>query len=203
MSPAPPLQLLFGSGLGGFHLGQVVVDVLLDGVGVGAERRRPLTKIVGVLRTSRSLPLAKLASTSAAAWGPVRQALKVSALRPAASGELQHLVPGGGGGDEFLVVVDEVVHLPEGFGVLLVGAAASEGGGAGPGVDGVEGKVLEDDLDLGIFGQEAAQGVVETAANGAFEVRKLDDSDGSFGVTEDGSVGGLDLGAHFRRGGRC
>src|ERR1700687_2854641 len=44
--------------------------------GSAPRRRRPLTKRVGVLRTSRSLPLARLASTSAAAWGLLRQDLK-------------------------------------------------------------------------------------------------------------------------------
>src|SRR4029077_15528417 len=50
--------------------------------GSAPRRRRPLTKRVGVLRTSRSFPLARLASTSAAAWGLLRQDLKMSALRP-------------------------------------------------------------------------------------------------------------------------
>ena len=132
--------------------------------------------------------MARLASTSAAACGLLRQDLKVSVLRPARASEVDHFVVGIGGGDEVLIVVDQVVHLPEGFGVLLVGAASGEGGGARPGMDLVDGKILEDEFDLGIFGQQAADGVVEVAADGAFEVAVFDEGDGSFGIAEDGSA---------------
>jgi hypothetical protein len=78
-----------------------------------------------------------------------------------------------------LLVVDVIVELPEGVGVLLVGAAPGKRGSARPGMNLVDGEILEDELDLRIVGQEAAEGVVEVAADGAFEVGELDDGDGS------------------------
>ena len=87
---------------------------------------------------------------------------------------IHKLIVGRGGRDEVLIVVDQVIELPEGFGVLHVCTAAGEGGGAGPGMEALQGKVLEDDLNLRIVGQDAAKGVVQSAADWALEIRILD-----------------------------
>jgi len=68
-------------------------------------------------------------------------------------GEVEDLVIDVGGGDQVLLVVDVIVELPESGGVLLVGAASGKRRGAGPGMDLVDGEILEDELDLRIVGQ--------------------------------------------------
>jgi len=110
------------------------------------------------------------------------------------AGEVEDLVIDVGGGDQVLLVVDEIVELPEGGGILLVGAAAGERGGARPGMDLIDGEILEDELDLRIVRQKAVEGVVEVAADGAFEVGELDDGDGGFGIAEDRGFGQIELG---------
>ncbi len=115
-------------------------------------------------------------------------------IQSGAGGEVHHFVVGVGGRNQILVVINKIVHLPEGFRVLLVGAAASDGGSACPRMNLVNGEILEDKFDLGIVGEHAAHGVVEIAADGAFEVTVLDDGDGRFGITIDRSAFEIELG---------
>ena len=56
------------------------------------------------------------------------------------------------------------------------------------GVDLVNRKVFENELDLGVVREDAAHGIVEISADRAFKVRKLDDSDRSPGIAEDGGA---------------
>ena len=145
--------------------------------------------------------MARLASTVGGGLRAAEASLEGIRIQASLAGKLHHLVVGVGGRDQVLIVIDQVVELPEGLGVLLVGATAGESGSAGPGMEGVNGKVLEDDLDLGIVGEEAADSVVKTAADGAFEVSKFHDGDGRFGIAEDRGVLEIELGDDFRQAG--
>src|SRR3974377_2049430 len=86
-------------------------------------------------------------------------------IEAGAASVVKHLVPGIRSRNDVLIVINEVVDPPEGFGVLLIGAAAGNRGGAGPRVKGFQGKVLEDDFDLRVLGEESAEGVVEAAGS--------------------------------------
>ncbi len=85
-------------------------------------------------------------------------------------GKVIHLGPGAFGRNQVLAVVDEVIHLPERFGVLLVGAAGGEGGRPGPWMQLLDRKILEDDPDLGIVRQHPPQNIMQVAAYRAFKV---------------------------------
>src|ERR1700739_3889946 len=117
-----------------------------------------------------------------------------------ASGVVEHLVPGIRSRNDVLIVVDKVVHLPEGFGVLLVGATAGKGGGASPGVQGFERKILEDNFDLRIVGKQSTESIVKAAADGAFKVRVFDEGDRGFGIAKDGSIRELEFRDVFSEG---
>ena len=103
--------------------------------GSAPTRRRPLTKTVGVLRTSRSLAVGEAAVHLGGGLRAGHAGFEGLGIETGSGGIVEHFLVGVGGGDEVLVVVDQVVDLPEGLGVLLVGAASGEGGGSGPGMD--------------------------------------------------------------------
>src|SRR5207245_11163768 len=64
------------------------------------------------------------------------------------AGVVHNFCPGVGGGYDLLIVINEVIHLPECLGVLLVGAPAGNGRRSGPGMKLLDGKVLEHDAYL-------------------------------------------------------
>jgi len=115
-------------------------------------------------------------------------------IEAGAASVVKHLVPGIRSRNDVLIVINKVVDLPEGFGILLIGAAAGKRGGAGPRVKGFKGKVPEDDFDLRVLGEESAEDVVEAAADRTLEVRILDDRDRGFRVAEDGSIREFEFG---------
>jgi len=121
-------------------------------------------------------------------------------IEAGAASVVKHLVPGIRSRNDVLIVINKVVELPEGFGVLLIGAAAGNRGATGPRVKGFQGKVLEDDFDLRVLGEESAEDVVEAAADRALEVRILDDRDGCFRIAKDGSIREFELGDILGKG---
>src|SRR5260370_38686825 len=63
--------------------------------------------------------------------------------------------------------------FPECVGALLQNATASDGCAHGPRMNRLERKILEDEANLGIFGQDSAQYVIELTAAGALEIAKF------------------------------
>src|SRR5262249_18575786 len=104
------------------------------------------------------------------------------------------------GGNNLLVVVDEVIHFPKSAGILLVGAASSERRGASPGMQHLDGEILEDDSDLRIVLEHSSQYVVQAAAHRTLEVGELDQGNGRFRVAEGRSIFRLDHGAVLGEG---
>src|ERR1700674_456791 len=97
--------------------------------------------------------------------------LKGLDIDPGLASVVHHFCPDILCGDDFLVVINKVIYLPEGIGVLLIGASAREGCGAGPRMKRLDRKVLEDHANLpGIGRQQPSQSVMEIPADGALEV---------------------------------
>jgi hypothetical protein len=169
-------------------VGYFVLDVLLETVGVGTDQATSIHEDGGGATNIEELGVGDAGINCGGGLGAAHAGLEGIGVHATATSIIHHLVVGIRGGEEFLVVIDQVIHFPEGFGVLLISATASQGGGACPRVDGLDRKVLEDDLDLGVFGQKAPERVMEVAADRAFEVRVLDDGNGGIGITEDRSI---------------
>src|SRR5580698_6105159 len=88
--------------------------------------------------------------------------------------------------DLFLRVVHPVVEFPEGLCVLMEDAAAGDGGGSGPGVDGFERKILENNFNfVGVeLRQKLAQGGRFGFARRTLQISELDDGHRRVGGTE-------------------
>jgi len=186
--------------LGGFLLGEFVVDVLLEDMRVCAIDA-PAIDEEG--RRAADIEFLAVGNTGVHFGGGLRAAhtgFEGVNVETGASGVVEHLVPGIRSRNDVLIIVDKVVHLPEGFGILLVGATAGNGGGASPGVQGFERKILEDDFDLRIVGKQSPESIVKAAADGTFKVRVFDDGDGGFGIAKDGSIRELEFGDVFSEG---
>src|SRR5260370_28146528 len=67
--------------------------------------------------------------------------------------------------------------FPECVGALLQNATSSDGCAHGPRMNRLERKILEDEANLGIFGQDSPQYVIELAAAGALEIAKFHKDD--------------------------
>ena len=186
--------------LGGFLLGEFVVDVLLEDMRVCAIDA-PAIDEEG--RRAADIEFLAVGNTGVHFGGGLRAAhtgFEGVNVETGASGVVEHLVPGIRSRNDVLIIVDKVVHLPEGFGILLVGATAGNGGGASPGVQGFERKILEDDFDLRIVGKQSPESIVKAAADGTFKVRVFDDGDGGFGIAKDGGIRELEFGDVFSEG---
>ena len=181
-------------------MGEFVVDVLLDAVGVGADDAAAVDEEGWGAADLEKVAVGDAGIHFGGGLGGGEAGFEGVLVQVGLAGEVDDLVVDVGGGDQVLLVIDEIVELPEGGGVLLVGAAPGERCRARPGMEGVEGEILEDELDLRIVGQDAAQGIVEVAADGAFEVGEFDDGDGGFGVAEDRRFGEVELGGVFGEG---
>lgn len=188
--------LLFG----GPEVGDFVVDVLLEGVGIGTDDAAAVDEDGGGAVNLEEFSVILVGVDLGSDLWAGQAGLEAVGIEIGAAGVVQHFLVNVGGRDEVLIVIDRVVELPERLGVLLVGTAASDGGGTSPGMQGVNGKVFEDELDLRVLGEQTAKGVVETAADGAFEVSVFDDGDGGVGIAEDRRAVGLDFGSVFGEG---
>jgi len=155
-------------------------------VGIGADEAAAIDEDGWRAADFEKLSVFDIGVDGGSGFGTGHASLKGVGIQSGLAGIIEHFLVGVGGGNEVLVVVDGVVHLPEGFGVLHVGTTAGDGSGAGPGVEIVERKILEDELGLRVIRQDAAQGVMEVAANRALEVGVFDDGDGGVGIAEDG-----------------
>ncbi len=184
----------------GFLLGQLVVDVLLDGMGVGADDTTTVDEDRGRAADFEEVAVGDAGVNFCGGLRSGHASLEGVLIEGRLASEVYNLVVDVRSADQVLLIVDEIVELPKSFGVLLVGTAPGEGRGASPGMDGIEGEILEDEFDLRIVGKNATHGVVEIAADRAFEVGVLDDSDGGLGIAEDGGVGEVHLGAIFDQG---
>src|SRR5205085_3287441 len=94
-------------------------------------------------------------------FGAGHAALKSALLQAGLDGIVRHLGPGVLRGNDLLVVVNQVIQLPEGLGFLLIRAAAGDGCSARPWVELFERKILEDYSHLSaVARQEASQRVM-------------------------------------------
>jgi hypothetical protein len=185
---------------GGFLLGEFVVDILLDAVGVGADDATAVDEEGWGASDFEEVTVGEAGVNFGGGLGRGETGLEGVLVQVGLAGEVEDLVIDVGSGDQVLLIVDVIVELPEGGGILLEGAAPGERGGACPGMNLVNGEILEDELDLRVVGQEAAESVVEVAADGAFEVGELDDGYGGFGIAEDRRFGEVELGGVFGEG---
>ena len=178
----------------GFQFGYFEVDVLLEGVGVGTGQTAPVDEDGGCAANVEEFAVGLAGIDFGGGLRATEAGLEGVGVETRTASEVDHFVIGVGGGDDFLIVVDQVIHLPEGFGILLVGAASGKSSGSSPGMNLVDGKIFEEEFDLGILGQQAAHGIVEIAADGAFEVSVFDEGDGSFRVAEYGNAFEVEFG---------
>src|ERR1700730_5440096 len=173
--------------LRGFLLIQFVFYVLFDEVAVGAEDAAAVDEdrgggggVVGQ-------------AVCVAGFGAGETGLEGVGIQADLRGVVGQLGVGIFGRDDVLIVVNEVVKLPEGLGLLVIGAAASYGGTAGPGML-LEREILEHQAHLGIVDQEALKHVVEAPADRALEVGELHHGNSGLGVAPNGRVLDLELG---------
>src|SRR5215469_11750210 len=141
----PEEALSFVGGLTRVQFGELVVDELLEQMWVCTDHP-PAVNENG--RCTVDFEVLAVGVAGVDCGGGVRAghaALEGGCVQPGLSRVVGHFGPGVFRGDDLLVVVDEVVHSPEGLGLLLVRAAPGDGCGSGPGMELFEGKVLEDD----------------------------------------------------------
>ena len=169
-------------------MGEFVVDILLKNMRVGAVDAPPVDEDG---RRAADLEFLSVRDTGVDFGGGLRGAharFESIGIEAGAASVVKHLVPGIRSRNDVLIVINKVVELPESFGVLLIGAAAGKRGGTGPRVKGFQGKVLEQDFDLRVLGEEPAEDIVKAAANRTLEVRILDDRDCCFRIAKHGSI---------------
>ena len=86
---------------------------------------------------------------------------------------LSELVPHIFGVDRVLIFIDRVVDFPERIGRLFEGTACANGGGLGPRMDLLEGKILKHQANFVLL-EQILQDRLELAASRALEITELD-----------------------------
>src|SRR5260370_38612003 len=85
--------------------------------------RRPFTKTVGAVHVEL-LTVCPAGVNGGTGLRAGHAGLKRIGVQPGLTRVVQHFRPGVGGRDNFLIVIDEVIHFPKSLWCLLVGATA-------------------------------------------------------------------------------
>src|ERR1700746_1921425 len=128
----PAVRLPLFGGLTGVQFGEFVVDVLLEHMLIGATHLSPIYKNRGCAVDLELLAVGVAGVNRRRGVGARHAAPEGVGVEAGLRGIVDHLGPGVFGRDDLLVVVNQVVKLPEGVGLLLVRAPAGNRGGARP-----------------------------------------------------------------------
>src|SRR6202045_5421087 len=114
--------------LRGFLLIQFVFYVLCDDVGVGTDDAPAVDEDRGGAGDLEGQAVCVAGFDGGGGFGAGETGLEGVGIQADLRGVVGQLGVGIFGRDDVLIVVDEVVKLPEGLGLLVIGAAASYGG---------------------------------------------------------------------------
>ncbi len=141
----PASSLLLACGFPCRLLREFVFNVLFEQTGISAHNASPIDKDCGRAVHVELLTVCAAGVDSSAGFRAGHAGLERIRVYTGLAGVVHHFRPGVRRGYDLLIVINEVIHLPEGLGVLLVGAPASNGRRSCPRMELLEGIVLEND----------------------------------------------------------
>src|SRR5260370_38791185 len=130
---------------------EFVVNVLLEEVCIGAHDAAAILEHRWRAVFVELLAICAAGVHGGGGFGAGHATLECFSLESRLTRIVHHFGPGSRRRNDVLIVVNQVIHLPEGLGVLLVSAAAGNGGGAGPGVQRRDRKVLAGQATLSLY----------------------------------------------------
>src|SRR5580692_12232303 len=120
--PLPFLLLL--RGFSGLQVGNFIVDILLDCVWISTNYAAPVDEDGWRAANFEKISIGDAGINFASGLRRAHAGLEGVLVDPSLASILEHLVPDVGGRDQVLIIVNQIVELPECLGVLLVGAAS-------------------------------------------------------------------------------